>query len=152
MSGTISGFDPDAFRTNILNTMIMGLPEDTALQPTFYFRSTATYPDGTNVDPTGKAIDPRVTVTLTATQAPVQVPCAVQFTQDNTNDEGLVGTFWTDRATVTVLDTQYALIEDAIEVDLSGRRYSIQQVVANGLGPVTVYTLQCYMKGTGGDA
>lgn len=146
MAGTLAGFDPDNFRTTIRSTMTMGLPEDEDLQPTFFFRVTTTYPAGTVLDHTGKAIDPRVHAITTA-PAPVKVPCAVEYAPDSTNNSTLVGTLWSDRAVVTVLDTDYALIKEAIEVDLSGRRYMIQQVFTVGLGPVTVYQLQCYMKG-----
>lgn len=152
MAGAISGFDPDTFRTNITNTMTMGLPEDTDLQPTFFFRSTLAWPDGTVLDPDGRPIDPRVRPTITPLSASIKVPCAVDYALDTTNDEGLAGTFWSDRAVVTILDVHYAEVEDAIEVDLAGRRYSIQQVTAVGLGEVTVYTLQCYMKGTGSES
>lgn len=147
MAGTLSGFDADAFRTNITNTMIMGLPEDDALKPNFHFESTLTYPVGTITDAEGKPIDPRVQPTVSA-PAPVQVPCAIEYVADATNGESQVGTFWSDRATVTLLDTHYTTVKDAIEVDLAGRRYLIQQVFPVGLGPVTVYQLQCYMKGT----
>lgn len=150
MAGDLAGFDADSFRTNIRNTMIMGLPSDTTLQPTFYFRTSYTYPTGTVLDPEGKPIDPRVQATASTSSSPVQVPCAVEFAPDNTNDEGLAGTFWSDRAVLTLLDDDYAQVKDAIEVDLSGRRYMIQQMNALGLGPVTVYQLYCFMKGTGG--
>lgn len=147
MAGSLSGFDATAFRTNITNTMVMGLPNDDNLKPTFYFRETATYPSGTKVDATGKPIDPRVQPTLTPASDPVQVPCAVEFTLDNSNNSTLVGVMWTDRAVVTLLDTHYVLVKDAIEVDLSGKRYMIQQMTSVGLGPVTVYQLQCFIKG-----
>jgi hypothetical protein len=149
MAGELAGFDPDLFRTTIRNAMIMGLPEPTALQPTFYFRTTYSYPQGTVLDPEGKPIDPRIQATAKAS-APVQVPCAVEFSPDTTNNEGLAGTFWTDRAMLTVLDTDYASIQEAIEVDLSGERYLIQRVKAIGLGTVTVYQMLCFLKGTGG--
>lgn len=146
MAGELAGFDPDVFRTNIVNTMIMGLPVPDDLKPTFHFRSTSAYPTGTVLDATGKAIDPRVKPTVTAPH-PIQVPCAVEWAMDTSNDTTLVGTFWTDRANVTILDTQYELVKDAIEVDLSGKRYLIQQMTSVGLGTVTVYTLMCYIKG-----
>lgn len=147
MAGALAGFNPDAFRTSITNTMIMGLPNDEALKPTFHFRSSSTYPVDTVLDATGKPIDPRVHATVVAPD-PVKVPCTVEFTLDTTNDGTLVGTFWTDRALVTVLDTHYALVQDAIEVDLSGKRYLIQQMTSVGLGEVTVYQLQCFIKGS----
>lgn len=147
MAGTLSGFDADTFRTSITNTMVMGLPNDDTLKPTFYFRSTSTYPPGTKLDPSGKPIDARMRPTVTSLP-PVQVPCAVEYQQDTSNNESLVGTLWTDRATVTVLDIHYDTIKDAIEVELSGKRYMIQQMTSVGLGPVTVYQLQCYIKGS----
>lgn len=150
MAGTLAGFDPDVFRTNIRNTMIMGLPEPDGLKPTFYFRTTFSYPPGTALDPEGKPIDPRVQATATAASVPVQVPCAIEYSPDTTNNESLAGTFWTDRALLTVLDTDYARIASAIEVDINGKRYMIQQMSAVGLGNVTIYQLQCFMKGTGG--
>lgn len=150
MAGLLTGFDPEAFRTSIRNTMIMGLPEPDELKPTFYFRSTYSYPPGTKLDPEGKPIDPRIQATATPASAPLQVPCAVEFSPDATNNEGLSGTFWTDRAMLTLLDTEYAQVEEAIEVDISGRRYLIQQMNPIGLGTVTVYQLQCFLKGTGG--
>lgn len=146
MAGTLSGFDADAFRTNITNTMVMGLPNDDALKPTFYFRGTSVYPSGTKLDASGKPIDPRVQPTVTVTD-PLQVPCAVEYQLDTTNDQQLVGTLWTDRAIVTLLDTHYTQVQNAIEVDLSGKRYMIQQMTSVGLGTVTVYQLQCYIKG-----
>ncbi|HET6914976.1 MAG TPA: hypothetical protein VFH56_02690 [Acidimicrobiales bacterium] len=150
MAGTLSGFDPDSFRSTIQSTMTMGLPGPTNLQPTFYFRETYSYPQGTVLDPEGKPIDPRVQATATPAASPVQVPCAVEFSPDNSNNEGPVGTFWTDRAVLTLLDTDYATVATAVEVDINGQRYLIQQMSAIGLGPVTVYQLQCFMKGTGG--
>lgn len=147
MAGTLAGFDPAAFRTNITATMVMGLPNDNNLKPTFYFRETSSYPAGTRLDSSGKPIDPRISATVTPSHAPVQVPCAVEYQQDTSNNSTIVGTLWTDRAIVTLLDTHYAEIADAIEVDLSGKRYLIQQMTSVGLGTVTVYQLQCYIKG-----
>lgn len=149
MAGALAGFDAAAFRTAITNTMIMGLPGSGELQPTFYFRETLVYPAGTILDSEGKAIDPRIKPTATPVHAPVQVPCAVEMQTDNTNDSGQAGTFWTNRAMLTLLDVHYEQVKDAIEVDLSGRRYLIQQMTAVGLSTVTVFQLQCFRKGTG---
>jgi hypothetical protein len=150
MSGDLAGFNADTFRTQITNTMIMGLPSDPALQPKFYFRSTSTYATGTLVDAEGKPIDPRIKPTATSAAAPVMVPCAVEFTPDNSNDEGLAGTFWATRAVLTLLDVHYTQVKDAIEVDLGGRRYLVSYLEPPvGLGPVTVYRLHCFPKGVG---
>jgi hypothetical protein len=150
MAGELAGFNADTFRTNIRNTMTMGLPNDPALQPTFYFRTTYTYPPDAVLDPEGKPLDPRIQATASTASPAVQVPCAVEFAPDSTNNEGLVGTFWSDRAVLTLLDTEYTQVKDAVEVDIAGRRYLIQQMNAIGLGTVTVYQLYCFMKGTGG--
>lgn len=146
MANDLVGFDPDVFRTNIRNTMIMGLPVPTNERPTFYFPEVLTYASGTLLDSEGRPIDPRVKPTRTS-PAPVQVPCAVEFASDTTNDQNLAGTFWQSRASLTLLDTEYAQVVDAIEVDLATRRYLIQEMTEVGLSTVTVYTLLCFRKG-----
>jgi hypothetical protein len=150
-SPILTGFDADAFRTAITNTMIMGLPVEPAQQPIFYFRNAATYPTGTKVDSEGRAIDARIKPTLTPAHVPVSVPCAIEWGLDTTNNEGMVGTMWTDRATLTLLDTAYTQVQDAIEVDLGGRRFLIQKVVPLALGTVGVFQLQVFLKGTAND-
>lgn len=145
-SPILTGFDPDAFRTNITNTMIMGLPEDPTLQPTFYFRAVKTYPAGTLLDTEGSPLDPRIEATVTAPD-PVQVPCAVEYTANSTDQETLIGTFKTGRAKLTLLDVAYELVKDAIEVSLGEVRYNITfQEPPIGLGPVTVYQLHVFPK------
>ena len=145
-SPLLGSFDADGFRSNIVATMVMGLPVEDELKPTFYFRATLSYPSDTKLDGSGKPIDARVRPTVTSPD-PVQIPVAIEYVTDTTNDEGMVGTYWSDRAIVTVLDAQYALVEDAIEVDLSGRRYLIQNSTALALGPVGVWQLYCFKKG-----
>jgi hypothetical protein len=145
-SPILEGFDADEFRTNIANTMIMGLPVPLDERPTFYFPETLTYPEGTLLDTEGKPIDARIKPVRTAPD-PVQIPCAVEFSPDTTNETGLVGNFWQTRAALTVLDIHYAKVREAIEVDLAGRRYLIQEMQNVGLGSVTVYTLICFRKG-----
>lgn len=149
-SPILAGFNATTFRDTIRNTMIMGLPNTTQQQPTFYFRSTATYPGGTRLDVDGRPIDPRIAPTLVYAHAPLKVPCAVEWGLDNANNEGLAGTFWSDRATITLLDTEYVQVKDAIEVDLAGRRFLIQKVIPLAIGTVDVYQLQVFLKGTGG--
>lgn len=146
MANDLLGFDADLFRTNITNTMVMGLPVPVDERPTFYFPVTTTYPDGTLLDSEGKPIDPRITPTRTS-PASVQVPCAVEYATDTSNNQDLVGTFWATRATITLLDIHYALVKDAIEVDLAKRRYLIQELTEVGLSTVTVYSLICFRKG-----
>lgn len=152
MAGELSGFDPDAFRSQITSTMVMGLPAKIDEQPKFYFRSSSAFPESAKLDSEGRPIDPRVRPTITQASPPIQVPCAVEFAPDTTNDQGLTGTFWQTRAVLTLLDIHYELVKDAIEVQLGGRRYNISFLAPPvGLGSVTVYQLHCFPKGTGSD-
>lgn len=149
MADAISGFDVDAFRTNIHFVMNLGLPQAEVDRPTFYFRQVKSYPPGTRVDTEGSPLDPRIEVTVTSPD-PVQVPCAVEFEPTTQDSEGLVGTFRNTRATLTVLDVDYELIKEAIEVSLGQVRYNISyQSPPVGLGPATVYTLHCFPKTDG---
>lgn len=146
MAGTLSGFDPDQFRTNIVNTMVMGLNSHAELKPTFYFPKVTTWPNGTILDTFGKPVDGRVQAAITS-PAPVQVPCAVEFAPDTTDNEAMTGTYRQTRCTLTLLDTQYALVSAAIEVDVDGHRYIINDLHTVALGPVNVYQLLCFRKG-----
>lgn len=147
MANELAGFNPDLFRSSITSTMIMGLPQNDAEKPTFHFPQTSVWPGGTRLDTEGRPIDPRVKPVSASGKTAVQVPCAVEYATDTTNEGTMVGTFWDARAVVTVLDTDYATIKDAIEVDLSTKRYLIQEMTEVGLGPVTVYQLMCFRKG-----
>jgi hypothetical protein len=124
----------------------MGLPEPIAERPTFYFPATETWPPGTIKDTEGRPIDPRIKATATK-KDPVQVPCAVEFSTDQSNQEGLTGTRWDGRALLTFLDEDYVKVKDAIEVKLAGRVYTIQEMIEFGLGTVSVYQLQVFRKG-----
>jgi hypothetical protein len=150
MADTIPGFDPDVFRTNIHFAMNMGLPQDTAQRPTFHFKATKTFPAGTLLDSEGTPLDPRVPATISAPD-PVQVPCAVEFQTTRNDDESLVGTFRQTAASLTLLDVDYDLVKDAIEVALNGVRFNIGYAEPPiGMGTVTIYTLHCFPKGENG--
>lgn len=149
MADAISGFSVDQFRTNIHFAMNLGLPQDAADRPTFYFRPVKSYPVGTRVDSEGTPLDPRIEVTVTSPD-PVQVPCAVEFEPTSSDSEGLVGTFRNTRLTLTVLDVDYEQIKDAIEVGVGRVRYNVSyQSPPLGLGTATIYTLHCFPKSDG---
>lgn len=146
MADVAAGFDPDKFRTAIHFVMNLGLPQATVDRPTFYFRSTKTYPPGTRLDTEGTPLDPRIEAVVT-TPTPVQVPCAVEYTADRTDNESLVGTFVDSKATLTILDTDFALVKDAIEVALGQSRFNITFIAPPiGLSTVTVYQVFCFPK------
>lgn len=138
--------DAEDFRSAIRDTMQMGLPQDRGLRPTFHFPATITYPAGTILDSEGRPIDPRIKGAPNQKDAK-QPPCTVDYAPDTTNEGGLVGTNWDGRAVVTILDVDYELVADAIEVDLSAKRYLIQERTTVGLGSCTVYQLRCFQKG-----
>lgn len=149
MANQITGFSEDLFRTNIHFAMNLGLPQDPAERPTFYFRSVKAYPPGTVTDTEGTPLDPRIQVTVSA-PPPVQVPCAVEFQAAHSDAEGLVGTFRATHVTLTLLDVDYVTVKDAIEVNIGRVRYNISyQSPPVGLGQATVYTMHCYPKSDG---
>lgn len=147
MADAIPGFSPDVFRTNIHFAMQLGLPQATKDRPTFYFRTTKTFPVGTVTDTEGVPLDPRIAATVTAPD-PVQVPCAVEFSADRSDNESLVGTFRDTKVTLTLLDVDFAKVKDAIEVGIGQVRYNIGFLAPPiGLGQATVYQLHCFPKG-----
>jgi len=147
MADTVPGLDPAVFREKITFAMNMGLPQNEADRPTFYFRSVKTYPPNTVLDSEGTPLDPRIAATVT-TPDPVQVPCAVEFQATRNDDESLVGTFRQVTATLTLLDTDWEQVKDAIEVALGGVRYNISYLEPPlGMGTVTIYRIHCFPKG-----
>ena len=147
MADPLIGFDPDVFRTNIHLAMQMGLPQKTEDRPTFFFREVRAFPPGTILDSEGSPLDPRIAPVVTETD-PVQVPCAVEFTADPSDNENLVGTFRDTKVTLTLLDVDYERVKDAIEVGIGRVRYNIGFMAPPlGLGQATVYQLHCFPKG-----
>lgn len=145
MAGSNPAFNPNEFRTNIINTMNMGLPTDTSLRPTFRWRTERTY---SVADPGGNPYDFTAPATSTTAHADVQIPCAVQFVSTRTNDEGTVfGVFNSPRVILTVLDTHFPDVDGATEVVLGGNTYQIEYVEPPiGLFEVTVYQIHAQAK------
>lgn len=135
-----SGFNADAFRTAIRNTMVMGLPNATLEKPTFRWNTERTYAiEDPQDNPYSWDAAP---VTVTA-HADVQVPVAVEFAARPAGSQDTsIGQFDATRVTLTVLDVDYALIEGADIVLLGGNTYDIQFVGPPiGLFEVTVYSI-----------
>lgn len=147
MADLVPGFDPQVFRDNIHFAMQLGLPQKTEDRPTFYFREVRSFPVGTVLDSEGSPLDPRIAPVVTTTP-PVQVPCAVEFQADGTDNQGLVGTFRDSKVTLTLLDVDFEKVRDAIEVALGQVKYNISFLAPPiGLGQATVYQLHCFPKG-----
>lgn len=145
MAGTDSRFDASAFRDAVHFAMNMGLPQTESERATFHFRGVKTWPPGTVLDQDGTPINPNISPT-TVTPDPVQIPCAVEFSQAKP-DELPAGQFIPTKATVTILDEDYPQVKDAIEVELNGDRYAIRYTPPSmGLFEVTVYQFICFAK------
>ncbi len=142
VTGFGTGFDADAFRTAIKNTMKMGAPQDTTQRATFIWTTTKTY---SRSDSGGKPWTKDATVATTTTHAPVQVDVAVEFIPRSTLAGGTpIGNFETPRAIITVLDEDYTSIEGADKVLLGTNTYNIDFIAPPiGLFEVTVIQIHC---------
>lgn len=154
MANALAGFDPDNFRTQIRNTMIMGLPQTIAERPTFYSPAVTEWPthypsgDPINFDDDGKPLDPSVRPVTHGGDVGIQVACAVEFKPTTGDTETIIGNFRDAAAVLTLLDTEYVIVAGCDTVDLGGVRYYINFIGPPlGLGPVTVYQLYCNPTG-----
>jgi hypothetical protein len=134
-----SGFNADTFRTNIKNTMRMGSPQSVPERVTFRWRTKKNYAGKT--DKKGKPFDLAAAATIPAdAKADIQIDCAVEIEDRNPAGTPL-GQFNTPKATITVLDEDYALIDGAHEVLIGENTYTINYTEPVGLFSVTVYTI-----------
>lgn len=135
-----SSFSASEFRDSIRFAMNMGLPENEAERCTFRWTTERTY---ATADSGGNPYDFSAEPEETITRDDVLVPAAVEFSGGasggSTNGTG-VGTFFPARATITLLDEDYALVEGADQVVLGGNTYRVKYVGPPlGLFDVTVY-------------
>lgn len=152
MAGTDASFDAQGFREAIQFAMVMGLPQDSSERATFHFKATTSYVDAAGdpvanprVDQDGNPLDPSIRVVRTHPD-PVQIPVAVEF-NTATLDERPVGAFKPTRVSITILDTHWPQVEQAIEVELGGDRYVISyERPPVGLFEVTIHTIECFAQ------
>ncbi len=139
-----SGFSAAEFRDNIRFAMQLGLPENESERCTFRWTVERTY---ATADSGGNPYDFAEEPTATVTHADVLVPAAVEFSggaSGGGSNGTPVGDFHSGRATITLLDEDYAQIEGADLVLLGGNTYKIKYVGPPlGLFDVTVYQLFC---------
>lgn len=160
-SSFTSGFNEPAFRDAILNTMLMGIPEDPAERLTFWWRRDQTYApddpagnpyDWTSAPVTDVAGNPKLrdpALKLGATPAggipdqSLQVPYALEFSARPAGSSNTVfGEIDASRAIVTMLETDYTQISTADYATIGDSRYRIQfDAPPVGLFGVTVWTL-----------
>jgi len=121
MAGTRPGFNGDAFRDGIHTVMAMGAPVNASDRATFYLPGTLVYNVPTDAD--NVPFDPDAMPVTNEPAAPVVVRCAVEYfdAAGNPTDFGLMVPA---KATITVLDEDWAPIENFIYVMLGGERFS----------------------------
>jgi hypothetical protein len=149
-SAFAGGFDEATFRTAVLNTMLMGMPEDKSEQLTFCWRRSQTF---TSHDLAGNPYDWTATPTTDLPGNPaipdkggdqaLTVPYALEFTARFTGDANTsLGSIDTSRATVTLLDKDYDRIRTADYAVIGDTRYRLLfDAPPQGLFGVTVWTL-----------
>lgn len=149
-SAFASGFNEPATRDALLNTMLMGLPEDITERLTWYWSRDRTYEPA---DPAANPYDwsqPPVTdipgnpaLPDDGTDQSLQVPYALEFSARPAGAATTVmGEIDTSRAVITLLDTDYVQIRSADYARIAGSRYRIQFTAPPvGLFGLTVYTV-----------
>lgn len=145
MAGQNTSFNPQTFRDGILFAMNMGMPNTVQDQCTFYFKSTRSFPPGTALDDNGEPYDVSVVV-VEVNPDPVIVPVAVEFDKAE-NSELPAGVLRHTKVTLTILDTYWPQVADAIEVSLGQDRYFIEyEKPVLGLFDVDVHQLVCFAR------
>ena len=142
-----SGFSAAAFRDAIGFAMQMGLPGTESERVTFQWDEVNTYasPDERG-EPYSWTDSPTDTTAPADIPASLTVPCAVEFSsRRSSSGDTIIGSFDAASVTLTLLDTQYALITD-VDLDLpnkvivDGNTYDIEfWGPPLGLFDVTVY-------------
>lgn len=141
MAGSDPRFNAALFRQNIHFAMTMGLPTAVEDRATFQWDTARTFQ---RPDSGGKPLDWTSTPTSETVYPDVQIPVAVEYR--NALEEGtVVGEFDKTKATLTVLDVDYAqlIVGDVManRVLLGQDSYSIKYVVPIALFDVGVYQI-----------
>lgn len=141
MAGTDAGFDAGAFRTAIRFAMNMGSPNLTAEKATFRWTRQQTF---NPQDPAHRPYNWTQTPATDTTPADVVLDeVAVEFATNRAGGGTAVGEFVPLRATVTLLDEEYAQVEGADMVLLGGHTYAISMTTVVALFSVDVYQMFC---------
>ncbi len=141
MAGADARFDAGAFRTAIRFAMTMGSPTQTAQKATFRWGRTQTF---NPQDPVAKPYHWNEPVLTDTTHADVVLDnVAVEFSTNRTQSGTAVGDFIPLRATVTLLDEEYALVEGADMVLLGGNVYGVSMTTVVALFSVDVHQMYC---------
>lgn len=138
-AGFGSGFNADKFREAIRATMTMGLPNSPSERATFRWTPVRTYD---RESPSKNPYTWTATPTSSDTHEDVQIPVAVEMHSRVLPMDTAVGHFDPVKVVLTVLDTDYVLIQGADIVLLGGNTYDVDFVAPpEGLFEVTVYSI-----------
>lgn len=149
----VPDFDGEGFRAAIQFAMQMGAPPDPERRPKFIRKGSGrTYwKDGVQLGAAprmgreGEPLDPDIEVRTTPDQE-IEVDCAIEIERAEA-EELPVGTMRPTKVVATLLDAQYALVEDCRELLYNGDRYVYgYEPEANGLFDVGVHTMIFYAK------
>lgn len=141
--GISASFDPNQFRNAIRFAMQMGAPPDVSKQAVFIKKNTErTYWKNSvqvmnpRLDRDRLPLDPEVVV-LEGTDEEITVDCAIEITPVAGDELPIGMTNASSKATVTLLDNQYALVKGAQELRYNGDIYKYGSE-PEGLGLFTV--------------
>ena len=133
-----AGFNSAAFRDAIRFAMTMGLPNAESERITFMWDVVRV---NENADPSGAPYDFTQAPTQRTVQDPVQVTAAVEFRTDSSDGTSL-GSIENPHIIITLLDEDYALVEDATKVQLNDAEYIIKFTAPPmGMFDATVYQM-----------
>lgn len=144
MAGSDPSFNATDFRAQIRSVMAMAAPGVTSQGVSFYFPEQATW---SNEDSAGQPWNWSATPVTNVPARTVTVPVAVEWSQGQFVDNP-VGEFDSSRATLILLDQDYAQIQGATEVIINNQHYIIdREAPPIGLFDVTVHRLEIRAKG-----
>lgn len=134
------GFDAEQFRTQIRNTMIMGLPPTEAERPTFRWSVQREY---AIKDDSGNPYNFSSAPLSVEAHEDVQVPCSVEFAARSAAAVSIpIGDIQNSKVVITVLDVDYEVVKSADQIVCNGDLYNIDFVAPSvGLFSVTVYEI-----------
>jgi hypothetical protein len=129
-------FNESTFRAAILNTMLMGMPEDKAQQLTWWWRREQTYspddPAGDPYDWTQPAVsdvpgNPKLKDAGTPAEQFLIVPYALEYSARQTGSSNTAfGEIDTARAIVSLTDSDYEQVKTADYATIGDTTYRIQ--------------------------
>ena len=148
----IASIDADSLRETFKRTMVLGLPNNTSEQPTFYFERVVTWAEHDRENQPWDWTDSPLTDTQ---KSPVSPICAYEFfsplgRQGATFTE--VGEFKPTTVVVTLTDDEFAKVQDSstLTIGPSDQKWYFRYYrPANALGSLSIY--QAHFQAVGSE-